>query len=283
MKRFFCVVAIWVTLGSIGLAQQDPQDPGIQDSIIVNIFTPDSVIDYIPVQIYAVTDDSVMYYNIPLRWSTIGGEVIPDTVFSYFPPLTLWDDCFDTVLIAEGYIRLFGYADLGGDPNPPLLGDWHRVEIATFKLVPTDYHFINVIIVDSTWDSRNGSLILGLSDGISEVTPAFERGYCVLSGIDDDNSTSPNTFSLSPNYPNPFNSNTLIVFTLDKDQYASLMVYDLQGRKIRSLVANNLTAGEYNIIWDGRDNTGVDVVSGIYYYRLSASDRSITNKMLLLR
>jgi len=283
MKRFFGIVAILVALGSICLAQQDPQDPGIQDSIIINIFTPDSAINYIPVQIYAVTDDSVMYYNIPLRWSTIGGEVIPDTAFSYFPPLTFWDDCFDTVLIAEGFIRLFGYADLGGDPNPPLLGDWRRVEIAAFRLVPTSHHFINSVILDSTWDSRNGSIVLGLAGGVSEITPTFVRGYYYLNGIDNENQADPLTFGLASNYPNPFNSKTLISFSLDKEQFVSLVVYDLLGRKIRSLVANNFAAGEYNTIWDGRDNTGVDVVSGVYYYRLSASDRSITNKMLLLR
>ena len=91
------------------------------------------------------------------------------------------------------------------------------------------------------------------------------------------------SFALLRNYPNPFNAHTVIVFSLDTTRKVRLVVYDAQGRKVRTLFRGLVTAGQNTVIWRATDDAGRAVSSGIYYYRLEAGDKQITRKMVLLR
>jgi hypothetical protein len=93
----------------------------------------------------------------------------------------------------------------------------------------------------------------------------------------------PIKFSLEQNYPNPFNPTTAIEFSLPRSGWARLKVYDILGRLVTVLVDESLPAGAYRVIWDGRDLNGSEVASGIFLYRLEASDLAMTKKMLLLK
>jgi hypothetical protein len=88
----------------------------------------------------------------------------------------------------------------------------------------------------------------------------------------------PKAFSLSQNYPNPFNPRTIITFELPKSEYVRLIVYDELGRKIETLVDEQLHAGIYEVDWDARGYT-----SGVYFYRLTAGDFVETKKMILIK
>ena len=93
----------------------------------------------------------------------------------------------------------------------------------------------------------------------------------------------PTSYSLAQNYPNPFNPETRIEFELPLNSHVSLVVYDLLGRQVRSLSEGDLTAGSHSIVWDGRDDSGSQVASGVYLYRLTAGSTQLTRKMLLLK
>jgi len=97
------------------------------------------------------------------------------------------------------------------------------------------------------------------------------------------NREKPSEFILSQNYPNPFNLNTKIEFTLPHPGFASLNIYDLLGRKVRTLVSENLSPGYKSVLWDGKDNSGKQVASGIYFYRLQVGDFSGVKKLVLLK
>jgi hypothetical protein len=89
--------------------------------------------------------------------------------------------------------------------------------------------------------------------------------------------------SLAQNYPNPFNAGTVIAYDLAEPGQVSLGVYDLAGQRVRLLVAGPRPAGRHQERWDGRDDTGAPVASGLYLYQLQVGgDRSI-RKMLLLK
>jgi len=90
-------------------------------------------------------------------------------------------------------------------------------------------------------------------------------------------------FYLQANYPNPFNPTTTIRYGLPNTQRVTLAVYDLQGQLVRMLVNDTQQAFEYQAVWDGRNDSGEAVSSGVYVYRLTAGEFSESRKMVLLR
>ena len=89
--------------------------------------------------------------------------------------------------------------------------------------------------------------------------------------------------SLAQNYPNPFNPITTIAFSIADDAQVSLRVYDVTGALVRTLVDESRKKNNYRITWDGKNNQGTSVASGVYFYRLVAGDFQATKKMVLLR
>ena len=94
----------------------------------------------------------------------------------------------------------------------------------------------------------------------------------------------PIQFTLFQNYPNPFNSATIIKYALPAGEHqVKLIIYDLMGHQIRTLVNNeNQQAGVYQISWEGRDDDGNVVASGVYFYRLQAGNQFFIKKIVLL-
>ncbi len=107
----------------------------------------------------------------------------------------------------------------------------------------------------------------------------------VKSAVTDDAADSrvPREFGLRQNYPNPFNSSTNIGFALDHPSSVKLEIYDVLGRKIHTLVSGYIEAGDYSFVWNGTDERGCEVASGIYLYRLTAGKFTETKKMVLMK
>jgi hypothetical protein len=95
--------------------------------------------------------------------------------------------------------------------------------------------------------------------------------------------TVPHATYLSQNLPNPFNPSTTIPFSLPMRMKANLSVYNVEGRLVTTLVDDTLDAGFKVITWHGEDARGNSVKSGVYFYRLTAGDRTLTKKMVLLK
>jgi len=93
----------------------------------------------------------------------------------------------------------------------------------------------------------------------------------------------PKTFSLSQNFPNPFNANTVIAFALPKTGHVKLEIYNILGQKVKDLVDEMVTAGYKRVVWDGKDNSGTDVASGVYFYRIKTQETVEVMKMTLLK
>jgi len=105
----------------------------------------------------------------------------------------------------------------------------------------------------------------------------------ITSAIEDGNAL-PTEFSLSKNYPNPFNPTTTIEFALPQTSDVKIVVFNTLGQKVRTLVSTKMSAGYYKSIWDSCDDFGKRVSSGMYFYRLEVNNEHIsTQKMLLLK
>jgi flagellar hook assembly protein FlgD len=93
----------------------------------------------------------------------------------------------------------------------------------------------------------------------------------------------PTKYALHPNFPNPFNPSTTIKYDLKEAGKVSLKIYNVLGQEVRTLVSGAQTAGFKNIAWDGRNNAGQAVSSGIYVYRLETSGFVKSRKMMLIK
>ena len=94
---------------------------------------------------------------------------------------------------------------------------------------------------------------------------------------------SPHSYLLRQNYPNPFNPITNIEFDLKESQTVSLIIYNLAGKKIKTLVDGTLSSGLKNVIWDATDEAGNKVTSGVYFYTLKTHEWSDTKRMTLIK
>ncbi len=98
-----------------------------------------------------------------------------------------------------------------------------------------------------------------------------------------DNVGLPSKFTISQNYPNPFNPVTTIEYTLPRKAQVEIAIYNLLGRMVRTLVNETKAAGIYQTQWDGKNEKGLDVATGIYFYRFQMDNHVETKKMMLLR
>jgi len=151
-------------------------------------------------------------------------------------------------------------AELEGNPEEY---DW------TVPGPPTSEGRIKITCYDfagnSGWD---------MSD--SNFRPPDPRKVSLLASV-------PNQFTLSQNYPNPFNPVTHINFSLPEDCQVSLRVYNILGELVKTLVSGEMFAGTYTALWDGTNEYGDNVASGIYFSRLVAGDKAAVRKMMLVK
>jgi len=99
----------------------------------------------------------------------------------------------------------------------------------------------------------------------------------------DENLLNKPSFELSGNYPNPFNPQTKILFSLDKDQIIQLNILDSRGTLVKRLVQRRYSAGNHAIRWNGTSDQGASVSSGMYFAQLIGSVQTKTLKIILLR
>ena len=104
-----------------------------------------------------------------------------------------------------------------------------------------------------------------------------------VNSINYNNLTNAITYELKANYPNPFNPSTNIEYSLKNTSEVSLVIYNLLGEKVRTLVNETQAADRYRITWDGTNDIGLKVASGIYMYKLIAGNFTDSQKMILMK
>jgi len=132
---------------------------------------------------------------------------------------------------------------------------------------------------------EENSGVIALSNGESDFLESivhelfeFATEYTTSIAERTDKTPTPNTFSLFQNYPNPFNPTTTIEYVIKNDAYVNLVVYDLLGREVRTLVNERQQPGEYDVKFHSDD-----LPSGLYLYKITAGDFTSIRKMMLIK
>ncbi len=140
------------------------------------------------------------------------------------------------------------------------------------------------ITLGANWVPNNCRVIVFVQNNTDKkVQNAQYVDVSTLTGVGEPVNGVPTTFALSQNYPNPFNPTTNIDYALSKQSFVSIKVYNLLGQEVRMLASEEKGAGVYTASWDGTDNLGKEVPSGMYLYKMTAGNFSETKKMMMLK
>ncbi len=180
----------------------------------------------------------------------------------------------DTLLVTQNWF--YEFFDVSGNyfsyPQPLSPGD--SMTVAIYVAMLTGAGSTNQFIIDTltvVMDIGQYDVIIVVDEGlVSEVSEPVAEVMVP-------------SFVLKQNYPNPFNPETTIIYEVSNQTGVMLKILNLLGQEIRTLVNEEKPAGFYNVVWDARDNTGQQVASGIYVYRLETQDFVQTRKMVLLQ
>lgn len=122
--------------------------------------------------------------------------------------------------------------------------------------------------------------------GVTRPNNVSGIDFNIASAVGDEEDATPslpNEFELSQNYPNPFNPLTEIEYSLLKPAVVTVQIYNLLGQEVRMLVNERQATGSHSVFWDGKNEQGKSVSSGIYFYRLTVNGVSQTKRMVLLK
>jgi hypothetical protein len=166
-------------------------------------------------------------------------------------------------------------------------------EVAISKLVVSGM----VVVTDTTrtinytWVAKNDFQVARVSSDDGETNPNFTTGFNFTrlgsrtTGVAHrpQGESVPTDFTLSQNFPNPFNPETEISFRMARAEQTELSIYNIAGEKVRTLVSGMMPPGNYSIKWNGKDDHGKGLASGTYLYRLKTGRFEMSKKMTLLQ
>ncbi len=191
---------------------------------------------------------------------------------STFSPSTLTIELGDTVLFSIASIhtvREVSQATWNANGNTQLPGGFSRPAGGGIVVITTEgLHYY--VCSNHNISGMKGTITV---NPVTDVEPVTDR--------------TPAGFSLTRNYPNPFNPSTALAFSIARTSYTEIAVYDGIGRHVKTLVSREFSPGEYSVTWDGSDEDGAPAGSGPYFLRMSAQndgkDFFTVRKLLLVR
>ena len=261
------------------------------------------------VKIFADSTDTTLYYpcraeNPPMFRGSSQGETFKDTSFSFIP--------------TSRWVDFYGMADLNGEPvevgDKVTVYDPDGIQCGGMYVHSEGWYGLLPVYRDdeTTLDIDEGAeigdpLTFFINGQMSYSTGGVEPEWIgdgemvridlfvsYVSSELQHTRTLPDKYELAQNYPNPFNPTTHISFTLPHEArrtedgerdpiHTTLKIYNLLGQVVRTLVDEVREPGYYSVSWDGRDQLGREVTSGVYFYRIEAGEFSETKRMLLVK
>ncbi len=141
------------------------------------------------------------------------------------------------------------------------------------------------ITLNSAWAAQNCRVIVFVQNNTDRKVQNAEyiEASTLTTSVGEPFNDVPTTFAISQNFPNPFNPTTTFDYAVSKQSFVAIKVYNLLGQEVRTLVSQEMSVGVHQTIWDGKDNVGAEVPSGLYLYKMIAGGFSETKKMMFLK
>jgi len=197
--------------------------------------------------------------------------------------------CIDNIHLAGEQITYFGFIEgeisldggtgnvedvivTGGNysASPNASGDYYLpLAVGTYDVVASLESYETMMEIDVVIAPNQTEII------------DFELTYQPVS--EDEETIVPAITTLSRNYPNPFNPTTTISYSLKENSKVSFNIYNLKGQLVKKLVDEDMNAGFHNVVWNGKNESGRNVSSGIYFYKLQSDSFEQTKKMILIK
>jgi subtilisin-like proprotein convertase family protein len=251
------------TTGTINLAIPDNNTTGVTSTIIV--------------------PDSIIVYDVNIRIDSL---------------IHTWDSDLDITLLNRGgtTVDLDVTSDNGSSGDNfigTLFDDDAAVSVTTGTAPFTGTYKIEQIppgLTQFNGTEGIGNWRLKLVDDAGSDNGTLYRWSVIIKGMIhntiigiDDETRTPRDYALHQNYPNPFNPTTTIRYDLKGAGKVTLKIYNILGQEVRTLVNKNETAGFKSVVWNGKDNMGKAVSSGLYIYRLEAGQFVKSHKMMFIK
>lgn len=221
----------------------------------------------------------VQYPTLPINFSDSSGSTIGIETVDPWPP----HDTLYGLQFKKGHLS-----------RAPGNLDSVKIEYSydagkTWKLITSGVPNNGQLLWSSVPDTPSDSCLIRItSKAENPISVTSADFFTILSDTTDvveekREKSIPETFVLHQNYPNPFNPSTKIEFSLPRRTKVTLDIYNIAGRRVRGLVDEELSSGHWSIVWNGEDDNGVEVASGVYLYRLRTSEYTQTKKMVIVR
>ncbi len=193
----------------------------------------------------------------------------------------------------EGHVRHGDQDDAGAnvfaeDAAGSIVGYGLSDGLGQYAISGLPFGSVTVIADQISFTSSSSSVSLSpVTLSVGSVDLALSPA--TITSVSAPAALTPSSFALRQNYPNPFNPSTRIVYAVPNAAFVSLKVYNILGQVVATLVEGGVDQGQHQVVWDGRDDAGKAVASGMYFYRLSATPASggkvfqSMKKMLLIR
>jgi len=197
-------------------------------------------------------------------------------------PTNEWMSVFgDDVIFCDKPLKI-GTVIQVKDPDGVICGEYVVENVGRFGMMPI-YRDDPATEFDEGANPGDEVRIYFDGDEVDESITWSEFGEIHQIGIKPLRSIVPSAYSLSQNFPNPFNPITHISYQLPEPGHVNLSVFNIMGQWVRRLEHSWKEAGYYSIVWDGRDHMGKSVASGIYFYHFRSGSFTKTRKMIILR
>ncbi len=252
-----------------------------------NVAAGENVFQWTYSKDYMVDSNDDCFYLDDVTFPPAGGQAPGTPEIS----VTTTDFNFGEILVGETAELPLNLSNLGDgtgivsiqvqDPFFILNDDEELVNSLNFSIQPSaeleytlvfspsrDQDFSNEATI-TTDDPENNQIIIYLSG--------------IANPVSNDNELIPAVTSLKGNYPNPFNPETTISFGMNKAGKVEVVIYNILGQKVKTLLSENRSAGNHNVVWNGKDSNNRSVSSGVYFYKMTTKEYSKTSKMILMK